>query len=105
MRPPAHGALPDVSDRPVFDPKQWDGLLLTYSGIKVPDWSFEKPVTRKKESKMKIIRVGVDLAKSVFQVHGVDRDEKSVWRRKLGRNNWLEILLENRVQHLKWMSQ
>ena len=31
------------------DPKQWDGLLLTYC-IKVPDWSFEKPVTRKKES-------------------------------------------------------
>ena len=44
---------------------------------------------------MKIIRVGVDLAKSVFQVHGVDRDEKSVWRRKLSRENWLEILLEN----------
>jgi transposase len=64
-------------------------------GIKVPDWSFEKPVTRKKESTMKITRVGVDLAKNVFQVHGVDRDEKCVWRRKLSRNNWLEILLES----------
>lgn len=28
---------------------------------------------------MKIIRVGVDLAKKVFQVHGVDRLEKVVW--------------------------
>ena len=26
---------------------------------------------------MKIIRVSVDLAKNVFQVHGVDRDEKT----------------------------
>ena len=34
---------------------------------------------------MKLIRVGVDLAKNVFQVHGVDRDEKPVWRRKLSR--------------------
>jgi hypothetical protein len=30
---------------------------------------------------MKIIRVGVDLAKNVFQVHGVDRCEKVVWRK------------------------
>lgn len=29
---------------------------------------------------MKLIRVGVDLAKSVFQVHGVDRSEKAVHR-------------------------
>jgi len=26
---------------------------------------------------MKLIRVGVDLAKNVFQVHGVDRNEKA----------------------------
>src|ERR1700751_2930528 len=43
---------------------------------------------------MKIIRVGVDLAKSVFQVHGVDRSEKVVWRKKLGRAEWLAALLE-----------
>lgn len=30
---------------------------------------------------MKLIRVGVDLAKNVFQVHGVDRNEKAVWCR------------------------
>jgi len=34
---------------------------------------------------MKIIRIGIDLAKSVFQVHGVDRDERAVWKRKLKR--------------------
>lgn len=43
---------------------------------------------------MKLIRVGVDLAKNVFQVHGVDRHEKAVWRRQLTRKNWLRVLLE-----------
>lgn len=43
---------------------------------------------------MKIIRVGVDLAKSAFQVHGVDRDEKPVLKRKLKRNEWIKALLE-----------
>lgn len=43
---------------------------------------------------MKIIRVGVALATNVFQVHGVDRNEKPVWRRQLSRVNWLKTLLE-----------
>ncbi len=43
---------------------------------------------------MKIIRVGVDLAKNVFQMHGVDRGEKAVWRRKLGREEWMKVLLD-----------
>jgi len=43
---------------------------------------------------MKLIRVGVDLAKNVFQVHGVDRNEKPVWRRRLTRSNWLRVVLE-----------
>ena len=43
---------------------------------------------------MKLIRVGVDLAKSVFQVHGVDRNEKAVWRRRLNRDNWFKALIE-----------
>jgi transposase len=43
---------------------------------------------------MKLIRVGVDLAKSVFQVHGVDRSENAVWRRKLTRANGIKVLLE-----------
>jgi len=43
---------------------------------------------------MKLIRVGVDLAKNVFQLHGVGRDERIVWRRRLARDRWLETLLE-----------
>lgn len=34
---------------------------------------------------MKIIRIGLDLAKSVFQIHAVDADEKVVVRRQLRR--------------------
>ena len=34
---------------------------------------------------MKLTRIGVDVAKQVFQVHGVDRHDKAVWRRRLQR--------------------
>ncbi len=30
---------------------------------------------------MKLTRIGVDVAKQVFQVHGVDRHEQPIWRR------------------------
>ena len=43
---------------------------------------------------MKLMRVGVDLAKNVIQVHGVDRNEQPVWRRRLSRKTWLKVLLE-----------
>ena len=35
----------------------------------------------------KLSRVGVDLAKNVYQLHGVDRNEQTVWRRRLTRRN------------------
>ncbi len=38
---------------------------------------------------MKIRRVGVDLAKNVFQVHGVDQHEQPVWQRSVKRAQWL----------------
>ena len=44
---------------------------------------------------MKATRVGVDLAKSVFQVHGVDRWEKPVLKRRLQRNVWLDELSQS----------
>jgi transposase len=43
---------------------------------------------------MKIIRVGVDLAKNIFQAPGVDRNEKPVRKRKLKRDEWIRGLLE-----------
>src|SRR5690554_2511694 len=41
---------------------------------------------------MNIIRVGVDIAKSVFHVHGVDRHGKTVWQGKYARAKWLNAL-------------
>ncbi len=41
---------------------------------------------------MKIIRVGVDIAKSVFHCHGVDRFEKTQWQGKYRRERWLGAL-------------
>ena len=64
------------------------------NGINVPDWKRYRPVNGEKESTMKLMRVGIDLAKAVFQVHGVDRNEKVTLRRKLTRANWLEVLLD-----------
>ncbi|MEJ2178706.1 MAG: IS110 family transposase, partial [Gammaproteobacteria bacterium] len=43
---------------------------------------------------MKITRVGVDLAKKVFQVHGVDVAGRQVWKRQLKRCSWLSVLTE-----------
>jgi transposase len=41
---------------------------------------------------MKISRVGVDLAKNVFQLHGSDAHGKAVWKRKLSREKWIAAL-------------
>jgi len=42
----------------------------------------------------KLSRVGIDLAKNVFQLHGVDQHGRAVWRRRLKRDVWLRVLLE-----------
>jgi len=42
----------------------------------------------------KLSRVGIDLAKNVFQLHGIDRSEKTVWRRQLTRDNRQKVLLD-----------
>ena len=43
---------------------------------------------------MKLSRIGIDLAKDVFQLHGADRHGKAVWKRRLRRNQWLNVLLQ-----------
>ena len=45
----------------------------------------------------KITRVGVDIAKSVFHVHGVNRHGQVVWQAKLKRHQWIKAL-RKRVQ-------
>ena len=44
---------------------------------------------------MKISRVGVDLAKNVFQLHGVDRHGKTVLKRRLSRDKWVSALIKS----------
>ena len=43
---------------------------------------------------MNISRVGVDLAKNVFQLHGVDSKGHAVWKRRLSRDKWLNELFK-----------
>jgi len=43
---------------------------------------------------MKINRVGVDLAKNVFQLHGADHKGNTVWKRQLSRSKWIKVLCE-----------
>jgi len=43
---------------------------------------------------MKLNRVGIDLAKNVFQVHGVDGRGELVWKRRLKRATWLKVFVE-----------
>jgi transposase len=63
------------------------------TGINVPNWYIRHQLTAKtEESTMKISRVGVDLAKSVFQLHGVDARGKAIWKRKLSREKWVTAL-------------
>jgi len=43
---------------------------------------------------MKLSRVGIDLAKNVYQLHGVDRHGKTMLKRRLKRHQWLKVLLD-----------
>ena len=40
---------------------------------------------------MKLSRVGIDLAKNVYQLHGVDRSGKTMWKRRLRRGPYTDI--------------
>ncbi len=51
---------------------------------------------------MNITRIGIDLAKQVFQVHGVDRTEKVVVRKQLRRSQMLDILASLRPVWWVW---
>ena len=41
---------------------------------------------------MNIIRAGVDIAKSVFHIHGVDRHGQIQWQGKYSRSKWLDAI-------------
>ncbi len=43
---------------------------------------------------MKLSRVGIDLAKNVYQLHGVDRSGRTILKRRLKRHQWFKVLLD-----------
>ncbi len=43
---------------------------------------------------MKLSRFGIDLAKNVYQLHGVDRSGKTLLKRRLKRHQWFKVLLD-----------
>jgi len=53
---------------------------------------------------MNIIRVGVDIAKSVFHVRGVGRHDKTQWQGKYARQKWLDALSRNWYKSLCFVS-
>jgi hypothetical protein len=57
----------------------------TSIGINVPSGSVDQPLKTEGASTMKITAAGIDLAKNVFQVHGVDARGKTVLKKQLKR--------------------
>jgi transposase len=55
-------------------------------GIGVPEWKCHRPLEPEGASTMQITTVGLDLAKNVFQVHGVNGHGKAVLRKQLRRD-------------------
>ena len=43
---------------------------------------------------MNLSRVGVDLAKNVYQLHAVDCHGKTLWKPRLRRGQWLQALMD-----------
>lgn len=62
-----------------MDSRSSNGIVMCQIGC-VACQSLEK-----EEPIMKISRIGLDLAKNVFQIHGVDEHEKPVIQRELQR--------------------
>ena len=53
---------------------------------------------------MEVTTIGIDLAKRIFHVHGVDKNGKTVLKKKLMRDNVLDFManlpkLSNSVQN------
>lgn len=58
----------------------------TRSRANLPQWRCHQPPELKGASTMKNTTVGIDLAKNVFQVHGIDEYGKTVLKKQLRRD-------------------
>jgi hypothetical protein len=66
-----------------------DGMDGSRCGIDVPKWSCHGPLTG--AVPMQITTIGLDLAKNVFQLHGVDAGDRAALRKRLSRQRLLEF--------------
>ena len=57
----------------------------------VPKWKGSHHLTEEEESAMNIKTIGLDIAKNVFQLHGVDSNGKTMLRKQLKRDKLLEF--------------
>ncbi len=64
--------------------KQWDGRPDHKASI-VPEWKVRPTTTNDGGVQVKVTAMGIDLAKNVFQVHGVDERGRVVLRKQLRR--------------------
>ena len=55
-------------------------------GIEVPKWMCQQPLKWKERPPWKFTTIGLDLAKNVFQVNGVNERGKAVLRKQLKRD-------------------
>lgn len=61
----------------------------------VPEWQVQdQPLRMKGASEMKVTTIGIDLAKNVIQVHGVDERGKVVLRRQLRRGQVMDFFTQ-----------
>ena len=58
------------------------------NGIDAPKWKGHQPLRSKGASTMEIATAGIDLAKNVFQVHGVNAQANAVLGKQLRRDQW-----------------
>src|SRR5437870_13455957 len=80
-------ARQDLNPRP---PNRMDAPLPLRRQLR-QSGSVVRPLNREGASIMKITTVGVDLAKIVFQIHGVDERGKAVLRKQLKRTEMLSF--------------
>src|SRR6516225_12350060 len=61
----------------------WTPLFITASSV--PKWLSSKPLHRRGASAMNTTTIGLDIAKAVFQVHGIDARGQTTLRKRLRR--------------------
>ena len=65
-----------------------DGVDAPPNGIDVPEWRGRQP-QRRERSRLEVSIIGLDLAKTVFQVHGASESGATLVRKKLRRDQML----------------